>query len=159
MSVRLQTQDFNIAEEQDALLANRTDVGAAVTFTGLVRDMVGDQRILDMTLEHYPAMAQKELERIEAEARDRWPDLQNSLIIHRFGQLQPGDRIVLVITLSAHRQTAFDAAAFIMDFLKSRAPFWKNERLENGMQGWVQAKDTDDAALDRWTRQSPSSPE
>nr|WP_321456195.1 molybdenum cofactor biosynthesis protein MoaE [uncultured Cohaesibacter sp.] len=150
MSVTLQLDDFDIAKEVDALIGNRTSVGAAVTFTGLVRDMVKDQRIEAMTLEHYPAMAQAELERIEQEALTRWPTLTDSRIIHRYGTLKPGERIVLIITLSAHRQTAFQAAEFIMDFLKTRAPFWKKETLEGGQSDWVKAKDEDDEALKRW---------
>ena len=150
MTVSLQSEDFDIGAEIDALVAGRTSIGAAVTFTGLVRDMVADKRILDMTLEHYPAMAQAELERIETEALARWPMLEGSRIIHRFGALAPGDRIVLVVTLSSHRQAAFEAAEFIMDFLKTRAPFWKKERFADGDTGWVAAKDADDEALDRW---------
>ena len=150
MSVTLQPDDFDISKELDTLIGGRTSVGAAVTFTGLVRDMVKDQRISAMTLEHYPAMAQAELERIEAEARAKWPDLIDSRIIHRFGTLAPGDRIVLVITLSSHRQVAFEAAEFIMDFLKTRAPFWKKESLADGQSDWVKANLKDDAALERW---------
>ena len=150
MSVTLQSDDFDISRELDALVGERTSVGAAVTFTGLVRDMVKDQRIEAMTLEHYPAMAQAELERIEAEARAQWPNLIDSRIIHRFGTLKPGDRIVLVITLSSHRQVAFEAAEFIMDFLKTRAPFWKKESLADGQSDWVKANLKDDKALDRW---------
>ena len=150
MSVTLQPDDFDISKELDTLIGGRTSVGAAVTFTGLVRDMVKDQRISAMTLEHYPAMAQAELERIEAEACAKWPDLIDSRIIHRFGTLEPGDRIVLVITLSSHRQVAFEAAEFIMDFLKTRAPFWKKESLADGQSDWVKANLKDDAALKRW---------
>ena len=152
MSVRLQKEDFDISREIDQLVDGRTSIGAAVTFTGLVRDMVGDARILDMTLEHYPAMAQAELERIEKEANERWPVLDGTLIIHRYGTLTPGERIVLVITLSSHRQAAFEANEYIMDFLKTRAPFWKKESLESGNSGWVEAKDKDDAALERWRK-------
>ncbi|WP_373235957.1 molybdenum cofactor biosynthesis protein MoaE [Cohaesibacter celericrescens] len=150
MSVRLQAEDFDIGMEIEALVGGRTDIGAAVSFTGLVRDMIGDQRILDMTLEHYPAMAQAELERIEIEAQNRWPTLTDSLIIHRYGTLLPGDRIVLVVTLSSHRQTTFEAAEFMMDFLKTRAPFWKKETVQNGGSSWVEARDKDDRALARW---------
>jgi molybdopterin synthase catalytic subunit len=149
MTVSLQNGDFDIAKEIDTLSQGDTSIGAVVTFTGLVRDMIKDERILDMTLEHYPAMAQAELERIETEANKRWP-LNGTRIIHRFGTLKPGDRIVLVATASSHRQAAFEAAEFIMDFLKTRAPFWKKERLEQGDSGWVEAKDKDDAALERW---------
>ncbi|WP_316860289.1 molybdenum cofactor biosynthesis protein MoaE [uncultured Cohaesibacter sp.] len=150
MSVSLQSDDFDISAELDALVAGRTSIGAAVTFTGLTRDMVADQRIMDMTLEHYPQMAQAELERIEAEALTRWPLLEGTRIIHRFGTLVPGDRIVLVITLSAHRQCAFEAAEFIMDFVKLRAPFWKKERTAEGDNQWVDAKDADKRAIERW---------
>lgn len=151
MTVSLQENDFDIATEIDALSSGDTGIGAVVTFTGLVRDMVDDERIIDMTLEHYPAMARTELERIEIEANKRWP-LNGTRIIHRFGTLIPGDRIVLVVTASSHRQAAFEAAEFIMDFLKTRAPFWKKEKLEQGDSGWVEAKDKDDAALKRWKR-------
>jgi molybdopterin synthase catalytic subunit len=151
MTVSLQNSDFDIAAEIDALSSGDTGIGAVVTFTGLVRDMVNDERIVDMTLEHYPAMAQAELERIEEEANKRWP-LNGTRIIHRFGTLKPGDRIVLVVTASSHRQAAFEAAEFIMDFLKTRAPFWKKEKLEQGDSGWVEAKDKDDTALERWKR-------
>ncbi|MCT4654669.1 MAG: molybdenum cofactor biosynthesis protein MoaE [Cohaesibacter sp.] len=149
MSVSLQKEDFDIAREIDQLTDGDTSIGAVVTFTGLVRDMVKDKRILDMTLEHYPAMAQAELERIEQSALKRWP-LNASRIIHRFGTLTPGERIVLVITASSHRQAAFEAAEYMMDFLKTRAPFWKKEALESGDTGWVLAKDEDDEALERW---------
>lgn len=151
MTVSLQTSDFDIATEIDALSSGDTGIGAVVTFTGLVRDMVNDERIVDMTLEHYPAMAQAELERIEEEAQKRWP-LNGTRVIHRFGTLKPGERIVLVVTASSHRQAAFEAAEFIMDFLKTRAPFWKKEKLKQGDSGWVEAKDKDDAALERWKR-------
>lgn len=151
MTVSLQNSDFDIAAEIDALSSGDTGIGAVVTFTGLVRDMVNDERIVDMTLEHYPAMAQAELERIEEKANKRWP-LNGTRIIHRFGTLKPGDRIVLVVTASSHRQAAFEAAEFIMDFLKTRAPFWKKEKLKQGDSGWVEAKDKDDTALERWER-------
>ncbi len=150
MTVRLQRSDFDISAEIDALVDDRTSIGAVVSFTGMVRDMVQDQRILDMTLEHYPAMAQAELERIEAKALERWPAIQGGLIIHRYGNLKPGERIVLVVTLSSHRQAAFEAAEYMMDYLKTRAPFWKKETLEGGTSGWVEAKDKDDTALERW---------
>ncbi|WP_319530345.1 molybdenum cofactor biosynthesis protein MoaE [uncultured Cohaesibacter sp.] len=150
MTVRLQTEDFDISAEIDALTNGNTAIGAVVTFTGLVRDMVGDARITDMTLEHYPSMAKAELDRIEQEAAIRWPDLMGSRIIHRHGKLTPGERIVLVITYSSHRQVAFESAEFIMDYLKTRAPFWKKESLVSGTSGWVKATDADDAALKRW---------
>ncbi len=146
--IRLQTDDFDISAEVGRMTEGRADVGAAVTFTGLVRDMAGGASISSMTLEHYPAMAQKELEAIEAEARRRW-DLIDCLIIHRHGELQPGDKIVLVVTLSAHREDAFLAAQFLMDWLKTKAPFWKKEATNDGAK-WVAARDSDDAAADRW---------
>jgi molybdopterin synthase catalytic subunit len=149
MVVRLQTSDFDIASEIDALVAGRTDIGAVVTFTGLVRDHAKGEPILDMTLEHYPGMCEAELERIEAEARKRW-DLQGALIVHRYGRLTPGERIVLVVTLSPHRRDAFEAAEFLMDFLKTRAPFWKKETAGDGTGHWVDAREIDDAAAARW---------
>ena len=152
MAVRLQREDFDIGQEIDQLVDGRTSIGAVVTFTGLVRDMVNDTRILDMSLEHYPAMAQAELERIEHQALSRWPVVDGITILHRYGTLTPGERIVLVITLSSHRQAAFEANEYIMDFLKTRAPFWKKERLQSGDSHWVEAKDKDDAATERWQK-------
>jgi len=150
MSVRVQTKDFDIGAEIAALTAGRADVGAVVTFTGLVRDMAGGEPITAMELEHYPGMTEKALAAIEAEARDRWP-LQGVAIIHRYGPLAPGDRIVLVVAASAHRQAAFEAAAFLMDYLKTRAPFWKKEETPDGGR-WVDARCEDDAAADRWRK-------
>jgi molybdopterin synthase catalytic subunit len=147
--IRVQTDDFDIGEEVRALAAGRTDIGAIVTFTGTVRDEAQGAPIASMTLEHYPGMTEAELERVEAEANARWP-LQASLIIHRHGRLEPGDNIVLVVTASAHRHAAFEAAAFLMDYLKSRAPFWKKEARPDGSGVWVDARDSDDAALERW---------
>jgi len=144
--IRVQTEDFDIGAEIAALKENRTDIGAVVTFTGSVRDQHGD--ITEMTLEHYPGMTEKELERIEAEARRRWP-LQACLIVHRVGTLKPGDNIVLVVTASEHRDAAFDAARFLMDYLKTNAPFWKRETGPHGSE-WVEAKTSDDAAAARW---------
>src|SRR4051794_32315672 len=144
MSVGLQRETFDIAAEIAALTGGRTDVGAVVTFTGVCREGMGDARIAAMTLDHYPAMAQAGLERIEAEAQARWP-LQGTRIIHRFGRLTPGETIVLVVTASVHRQAAFDAAEFLMDYLKTRAPFWKQEERADGPT-WVAARDADDDA-------------
>jgi len=149
MTVRLQREDFDISVETRQLTAGRTDVGAVVSFTGICRDGPQGDRISAMTLDHYPAMAQAELERLEAQARERWP-LQDALIIHRHGRLVPGDNIVLVLTLSAHRQAAFEAAEFLMDYLKTRAPFWKKEERSAGSD-WVSAKSEDDKALERWS--------
>jgi len=154
MAVRVQTQDFDIAAEIAALTADRTDIGAVVTFTGLVRGQASGHDLVSMTLEHYPGMTEAELEAVEAEAHARWP-LQASLIVHRVGELQPGANIVLVITASPHRQAAFQAAEFLMDYLKTRAPFWKKETFAGGQSAWVDAREADATAVERWTR-SPS---
>jgi len=145
--IRVQTGDFDIAAEVERLRAGRTDIGAIVTFTGTVRD-AKPERISAMTLEHYPGMTERELERIAAEARDRWP-ITGCAIIHRYGRLEPGDNIVLVVTASAHRQAAFEAAQFLMDYLKTSAPFWKSEDTPDGPR-WVEARDADDDAARRW---------
>ena len=149
MAARVQEADFDIAAEIDALTAGRADVGAVVTFTGLVREVAGggDQ---SLTLEHYPGMTEKALAEIEAQAQARWP-LTGSTIVHRVGPLAPGDRIVLVVTASAHRQAAFEAAAFLMDWLKTKAPFWKKQESGAGTE-WVDAREADDAAAARWER-------
>ena len=150
MTVRVQTDDFDIGAEIQTLIAGRTDLGAVVSFTGIVRDGGGGEgKVVAMTLEHYPGMTEAELERIEAEARDRWP-LSASLIVHRYGRLEPGDNIVLVITASTHRQAAFEAASFLMDYLKTSAPFWKKEERAAGDSGWVDEKTSDEAAIRRW---------
>ena len=149
MGVRVQREDFDVGKEIDRLTAERTDIGAVVTFTGRVRGEANGQPITSMTLEHYPGMTEQELARVEAEACERWP-LQASLIIHRIGELKPGDNIVLVVTASAHRQAAFEAAEFLMDYLKTRAPFWKKEAGPDGRGRWVDARDSDEAALERW---------
>lgn len=148
MSVRVQVADFDVAAEIRALTAGR-DAGAVVTFTGLVRAGEGADRITAMTLEHYPGMTESALAQVEAEANRRWP-LAASLIIHRYGRLVPGDNIVLVVTVSAHRQAAFEAASFLMDYLKTEAPFWKREERASGETVWVEAKASDDAARARW---------
>ena len=147
MTVRVQTDDFDIGVEIAALTAGRADIGAVVTFTGLVRDHGGT--IAEMALEHYPGMTEAALAEIEAEAHARWP-LLGATIIHRYGPLKPADQIVLVIAASAHRQAAFDAAAFLMDYLKTKAPFWKREAGATGEAKWVDARDADDAAARRW---------
>jgi molybdopterin synthase catalytic subunit len=149
--IRVQREDFDIGAEIARLKAGRTDIGAIVTFTGTVRGESGGKAIARMTLEHYPGMTEGELERVESEAQARWP-LQASLIVHRIGTLIPGDNIVLVVTASAHRHAAFAAAEFLMDYLKSRAPFWKKEEAPDGTGTWVDARDSDDAALERWKR-------
>jgi molybdopterin synthase catalytic subunit len=147
MAVRVQQADFDVGAEIAALTAGRADIGAVVTFTGLVREVAGggDQAL---TLEHYPGMTEKALAAIEAEARDRWP-LTGAAIVHRVGRLAPADRIVLVATASAHREAAFAAAAFLMDYLKTRAPFWKRQEAGGGA-AWVEARAADDRAAARW---------
>ncbi len=151
MGVRVQTEDFDIAAEIAALKAGRTDIGAIVTFTGTVRGEAKGRPITSMSLEHYPGMTEAELARVEAEANARWP-LLGSTIIHRYGDLAPGDNIVLVIAASPHRHAAFNAASFLMDYLKSRAPFWKKETGADGAAGWVDARESDDWALERWEK-------
>ena len=150
MAVRVQTDDFDISAEIKALQGERTDIGAIVTFTGTVRGATKAGDITSMTLEHYPGMTEAELARVEAEAHKRWP-LQGTTIIHRTGELQPGDNIVLVVTASKHRQAAFESAEFLMDYLKSKAPFWKKETGADGTGSWVDARDSDEDALGRWT--------
>ena len=144
--IRVQQEDFDIGAEIAALKGTRTDIGAIVTFTGTMRDCGG--AVTEMTLEHYPGMTEAELERIEGQANARWP-LQASLIVHRTGTLKPGDNIVLVITASEHREAAFDAAQFLMDYLKTSAPFWKRETGPDGSK-WVEAKAEDGTARTRW---------
>ena len=149
MAVSVQTEDFDLGKAVRDLVGDRTDIGALVTFTGLVRD-AADGSLKAMELEHYPAMTEKALREIEAQARTRW-DLSACLIIHRVGRLEPGDQIMMVATGSAHRRDAFEAAEFLMDFLKSRAPFWKKEHSAKG-GNWVDARESDEEALDRWQR-------
>jgi molybdopterin synthase catalytic subunit len=147
-AIRIQAQDFDVATEIAALSEGRRDIGAVVTFTGLCRDEAG--RLAALELEHYPGMAEAEVARVVEEARTRWP-LQGVTVIHRYGKILPGQNIVLVATASAHRRAAFEAAEFLMDYLKTRAPFWKREHLTDGSAGaWVEAKEADDEAADRW---------
>jgi molybdopterin synthase catalytic subunit len=149
-TVRVQAEDFDLAAEQARLVMNRTDIGAAVTFTGLCRDEAGTLAALE--LEHYPGMAEDEMGRVLDEAKTRWP-LDGATLIHRYGKIKPGENIVLVVTASRHRVAAFAAAEFLMDYLKTRAPFWKKEhRLDGSTGGWVDAKDIDDKALERWQK-------
>lgn len=157
MAVRVQTEDFDLAEELARLAQGNRSVGGIVSFVGLVRDMAGGDPISAMTLEHYPGMTERKLGEIEAEARRRWP-LEDALIIHRHGRLEPGDRIVLVATASAHREAAFEACHFLIDWLKTQAPFWK---LEDGPAGshWVGARGGDDAAAARWAKSDPKAAE
>jgi len=146
--VSVQENDFDPGAELAALTDGRTDIGAAVSFVGLVRDIHGGDQVSALTLDHYPGMTERELENIADEAARRW-QLDDVRIVHRFGRMLPGERIVLVITLSAHRRAAFEACDFIMDFLKTRAPFWKREQTPKG-DHWVTAKASDDADADRW---------
>ncbi|MQW90653.1 molybdenum cofactor biosynthesis protein MoaE [Sinorhizobium saheli] len=152
VTVRVQREDFDMAAEVSALCRDRTDIGAVVTFSGLCRDEAGS--LVALELEHYPGMAEGEIERICHEAVKRF-GLQAATAIHRFGKITPGENIVLVIAASSHRQAAFDGANFIMDFLKTSAPFWKKEHRADGRTGdWVSAKDADDAARERWKRET-----
>jgi len=146
--VRVQAADFDVGRELDSLTHGRADVGGLASFVGLVRDANDGQPIRAMTLEHYPGMTEKALEDICAQAHARW-DLIDTLVIHRVGALVPGDRIVLVGVASAHRGEAFEACEFIMDFLKTRAPFWKREDTPAGSR-WVEARSSDDVAAGRW---------
>jgi len=146
--VAVQREPFDLAAESAALRDGRNDVGAIVTFTGICRDEGGTLEALE--LEHYPGMAENELTRIAEEAAAKWP-IVAATVIHRFGRIQPGEDIVLVVTASPHRAAALEAASFVMDFLKTRAPFWKKEHLRSGGKSWVAAKDSDDEAAERWT--------
>jgi molybdopterin synthase catalytic subunit len=148
-TVRLQREPFDVAAEAKKLTRGRTDVGAVVTFTGVCRGHEAGEQIAALTLEHYPGMAEAEIERHVAEALTRWP-LMGVTVIHRYGRMQPGEDIVMVATASSHRQAAFAAAEFLMDYLKTRAPFWKQVE-KAGAKTWVDAKETDDAAAGRWT--------
>lgn len=148
MSVRVQTADFDVAKELARLRGGDTGVGAIATFIGTVRDMNESARIDGMTLEHYPGMTEASLAEIVAEARARF-DIRDALVIHRVGALAPGDQIVLVAVTSAHRGMAFDACRYVMDLLKTRAPFWKKERTPAGDR-WVEARESDAEAAQRW---------
>ncbi len=146
--IKVQREDFDVGAELNALTRGNHRVGGVASFVGLVRDVADGNTIGAMTLEHYPGMTEKMLAKTEAEARRRWP-LDACLIIHRFGRLEPGDRIVLVATASAHRQAALEACAFLIDWLKTKAPFWKLEETGSGTQ-WVAARTSDDQAAARW---------
>ena len=150
-TVRIQAEDFDAGAEAAALTRGRTDVGAVVTFTGLCRadDAPGGAPLISLTLEHYPGMAEEEVSRLLADARDRW-HLTGATVIHRFGRMVPGDRIVLVAVTSRHRGDAFAAAEFLMDWMKTHAPFWKLEERED-TSAWVAAKESDDKATGRWS--------
>jgi molybdopterin synthase catalytic subunit len=151
MSVRVQEAGFDVSAEIAGLTDGDHGVGAVATFIGKVRGQAHGQALQAMTLEHYPGMTEGELERIEAEAKTRF-NLSASLIVHRVGELQPGDPIVLVITCAPHRGDAFQACEFLMDYLKTRAPFWKKETDQSGEGRWVDARECDDTAATRWTR-------
>ena len=155
--IKVQEKDFDVGQELSALTEGNTAIGGLAVFVGLVRDMAGGAGISAMTLEHYPAMTEKMLAGIEAEAQARWP-LEATLIIHRHGRLEPGDRIVMVAAASAHREAAFEACQFLMDWLKTKAPFWKLEETEQGPQ-WVDARASDDAAAARWVKKDPDAAE
>ena len=150
MSIRVQVETFDAGAELNALHAANLGIGAVVSFVGYVRDFNDGQPVAGMLLEHYPGMTEKALAKIEAEARERWP-LLTVEIIHRVGALEPGEPIVFVGTSSAHRQAAFDACAFIMDYLKTRAPFWKKERTPEG-ERWVEGRCSDQKAAQRWDK-------
>ena len=149
-TIRIQQADFDVAQEIAALSKDRTDIGAVVSFSGICRGSEHGEPIAALTLEHYPGMAEAEIGRHADEALSRWP-LQGLTIIHRFGRIAPGENIVLVVTASSHRQAAFEAAEFLMDYLKTSAPFWKREESRKGTS-WVEARDHDDDAAARWTK-------
>lgn len=146
--IRVQSAPFDAGAEQQALLEGRTDVGAVVSFTGLVRDFNEQPEVTALTLEHYPGMTEAALQEIVTEARSRWP-LQEVRVIHRVGRMTPGDPIVLVVAASAHRRAAFEACEFIMDYLKTRAPFWKKEHSASG-DYWVAERESDQRDASRW---------
>lgn len=148
--VRIQAEDFDVAAEIARMTAGKADVGAVVTFSGLCRDEEGVLEALE--LEHYPGMAEAEITRIAEQAIERWP-VSGLTAIHRYGRIRPGENIVLVVAASKHRRAAFEAAEFLMDYLKSRAPFWKKEHRADGSEGgWVDAKESDEQASARWKK-------
>ena len=148
MTVRIQAADFDVSAEIAALRRNDPKVGAVASFVGVVRDINDGGTVAEMTLEHYPGMTEKAIEEIIGQARSRW-NVLNVLVIHRVGQLKPLDQIVLVVVAGEHRGEAFAACEFIMDYLKTRAPFWKKEQTGKGAR-WVEARQTDDIAAERW---------
>lgn len=151
-TVRLQREDFDAAAEQAALTRGRTDIGAVVTFTGICRGAESGEPIAALTLEHYPGMAEAEIARHVEEASSRWP-LLGVTVIHRYGRIAPGENIMMVATASSHREAAFAAAEFLMDYLKTKAPFWKQVESKSG-KAWVEAKGADDQAAARWHKPS-----
>jgi molybdopterin synthase catalytic subunit len=152
-TIRLQREAFDVAAEVERMTRGRTDVGAVVTFTGLCRADENGQPIAALTLEHYPGMAEAEIARHVEEASARWP-LMGVTVVHRYGRIEPGEVIVLVATASSHREAAFAAASFLMDYLKTRAPFWKQVEAPGGTT-WVEAKAIDNAAAERWSSPPP----
>jgi len=150
VTIRIQEADFDVAREMALLTRGRTDIGAVVSFSGICRGTEAGGEIAALTLEHYPGMAEAEIERHAEQAMSRWP-LQGLTVIHRFGRIEPGQNIVLVLTASQHRQAAFEAAEFLMDYVKTSAPFWKQEESAEG-SSWVEARAHDDAAAARWTK-------
>lgn len=155
--IRVQQEDFDVGRELAELTVGNHAIGGVAVFVGLVRDLAGGSAISAMTLEHYPAMTERMLTEIEAEAKARWP-LEASRVVHRYGRLEPGDQIVMVATASAHRQAAFEACEFLMDWLKTKAPFWKLEETEQGAR-WVETRDSDDQAAARWIKRDPDAAE
>ena len=147
--IRVQRGDFDVGAEVARLTGGNAAIGGVCVFVGLVRDMAEADRVGAMTLEHYPGMTERQLERIDREARERWP-LEETLIVHRHGRLEPGERIVLVAAASRHRQAAFEACQFLIDWLKTRAPFWKVEETSDGAR-WVESRAADDDAAARWS--------
>ena len=148
--VKVQTEDFDVSAEIAALTAGRSDVGGIGCFVGTVRaDVSRGSRVTGMTLEHYPGMTERAISRIAEQAAERWP-LLGCTVIHRVGSLRPGENIVLVIAASSHRQAALDATAFLIDWLKTKAPFWKREDFLDGEGAWVDAREADDTAAARW---------
>ena len=148
MTVKIQTADFDVSAEIAALRRNNPKVGAVASFVGVVRDINDGGTVAQMTLEHYPGMTEKAIEEIIGQAKGRW-DIRDALVIHRVGTLKPADQIVLVVVTSGHRGDAFAACEFIMDYLKTRAPFWKKEQTGKGTR-WVEARQADDVAAERW---------
>jgi molybdopterin synthase catalytic subunit len=150
MKIAVQHEDFDLSTETRRLCEGRNDIGATVSFSGLVRDMSSDQSLVALELEHYPGMTEKALTEIANEACARW-EITDLTIVHRVGRLAPGDNIVLVITASPHRREAFEACEFLMDYLKTRAPFWKKEVTRQG-ESWVASRDSDSQAAERWSK-------
>ena len=148
MAVRIQTEDFDVGAEVNAMRLSNPNIGAVVSFVGQVRDLNDGDNVASMTLDHYPGMTEKSLESIVEQAKNRWA-IEDALVVHRVGELKPLDQIVLVLVASAHRKDAFAACEFMMDYLKTEAPFWKKEQTPSG-ERWVEARDSDDQAKSRW---------